>query len=453
MVVMPENTAEINAERIRLAIETQRIDDAVKILLEMHKADQAEVFDLLSEEEQDLLLPLMESPAAADLLEELDDEDVLEAIDALSPKQLASVLDEMEPDEAADLLGDLPPETVSEALSQMSDADEVIPLLGFPDETAGGLMTTSYIALHRTATTEEAINFLRQIHPDTEIPYYLYVIDREKRLIGIVGFRELVISEPSVRMDDIMEHEVIYVTSGSDQEDVARIMTRYDLAAIPVVDDQQRLMGVITHDDITDVLQEEATEDIYRLANVTDTDLDPQSPIWEQIKGRLPWVYLNTVTALFASWVISNFQGLIGQVAILAAFQSIVAGLGGNTASQNVAMIVRALALGKMDEKKIWMIIAKQVLIGVLQGAAVGVVVGIGVGIWQANLYLGLILALAMIGNMIVAGVIGTLVPLALRSFGQDPALASSVLVTAATDSAGFFIFLSLASLFIQYLV
>src|SRR3990172_269444 len=449
---MAEDSVDIIIDRIRSAYGTNRVEDALAILLELHPADRAEVFNLLTDAEKSALFSLLDVPTTADLLEELEDEEALEAIVSLSPERLADVLDEMEPDEAADLLGDLTLEQATAALAEMEDAEEVIPLLGYPDQTAGGLMTTSFVALRRHTTTEQAIQFLRQVRPEIEIPYYLYVVDREKRLIGVVGFRELVISSPADTMDSIMDPDVRYISVGTDQEEVARLMTRYDLAAVPVVDDQHRLVGVITHDDILDVIEEEATEDIYRLANVFDTDLDPQSPISEQLKGRLPWVYLNMVTALFASWVITNFEGLIAQVAILAAFQSVVAGLGGNTASQNVAMIVRALALGKIDPKKIWKVTMRQVLVGMLQGIAVGIVIGFGVALWQNNLYLGVILALAMVGNMIVAGIIGTLVPLGLRAIGLDPALASSVLVTAVTDSAGFFIFLSLASLFITYL-
>ncbi|MCK5314469.1 MAG: magnesium transporter [Anaerolineales bacterium] len=449
---MANYDADLTLERIRAALETQRIDDAVSILLSLHPVDQAEVFDLLDEPEQEMLLDRLDIPTTADLLEELEDEDVLEAIESLSTERLADVLDEMEPDEAADLLGDLPPEQASEALAQMEDADEVIPLLGYPDETAGGLMTTSYIALRRHTSAEQAIQFLRQISPETEIPYYLYVIDKVKRLHGVVGLRELVVAEPATTMESTMDHEVIFVTSGTDQEEVARIMTRYDLAAVPVVDDKQRLLGVITHDDILEVLENEATEDVYRLANVADTDLNPQSPIAEQLKGRLPWIYLNAATALFASWVISNFEWLIAQVAILAAFQSVVAALGGNTASQNVAMIVRSLALGKITSKLIWRIMGRQILVGILQGIAVGLVIGIAVTIWRGDPYLGIILGLAMVGNMIVAGIIGTIVPLGLNALGQDPAIASSVFVTAVTDSCGFFIFLSLAAISLNYL-
>lgn len=449
---MTEQSTKLAFERVRTALETNRKSDAVSILLELHPADQAEVFNLLSEEQQALILPKLDVGAAADLLEEMEDEEVLTAVESLTSEQLADVLDEMEPDEAADLLGDLPPAQASEALAQMEDAGDVIPLLGYPDETAGGLMTTAFLALHRTTTIQQAIQFLRQVSPEIDIPYYLYVIDREKRLTGVLGLRNLVIAEPSAAVGDIMDHEVIYVSTDTDQEEVARVMARYDLAAVPVVDRNRHLVGAITHDDIVDVLEDEATEDIYRLGNVTDTDLEPESPIWQHLRGRLPWLYVNTLTALFASWVVTNFEEIIAQVAVLAAFQSVVAGLGGNSGSQNVVMVVRSMALGRIDSRRLWRIVLRQATVGLLQGLGVGIVVGIGVAIWQGNPFLGLVLALAMVGNMVVAGVIGTLTPFVLTRLGMDPALASSIFVTAITDSGGFFIFLSLAAIFLSYL-
>lgn len=446
---MQKKNYEELVDNLRLALENNRIEDAVAELLELHPVDQAEVFNLLSDEERDYLLPLINIEDAADLLEELEDEDVLEAVEALSTERLADVLDEMEPDEAADLLGDLPPAQASEVLAQMEDASEVLPLLGYPDETAGGLMTTTYVALRRFTKVDQAIQFLREVNPETDIPYYLYVVDRDKKLLGVVSLRSLVISSPKTVMEEIMETDIIYVRVNTDQEETARVMSRYDLAALPVVDDQMRLMGVVTHDDIVDVLEDEATEDIYRLAVVTDSDLEPESSVVDHLRGRLPWMYLNMLTAMFASWVVTHFQDVIAQVAVLAAFQSVIAGLGGNSGSQNVVMIVRSMALGKMDANKIWPVMARQVLIGALQGLAVGSVVGLGVAFWQQNFHLGLVVFIAMIANMMIAGAIGTLVPFLLRAIGKDPALASTVLVTAATDSFGFFIFLSLASLFL----
>lgn len=424
---------------------------AVSILLAMHPVDQAEVFNALEEDQQDALLPLMNIADTADLLEELEDEDVLEVVDSFSTRRLAGVLDEMEPDEAADLLGDLPPAQASEILAQMEEAEDVIPLLGYPDETAGGLMTTSYIALRLHTTTEQAIQFLRQVSPDEDIPYYLFVVDRYRALLGVVGLRELVVSEPGAVMEDVMDREVVFVDANADQEEVARVMARYDLAAVPVVDDYRRLLGVITYDDIVDVLEDEATEDIYRLATVSDTDLEPESPVFGQLKGRLPWLYLNMLLALLASWVITNFEDLIARVAILAAFLSVIAGLGGNSASQNVVMIVRSMALGKMSSRKIWNVLGRQIWVGFLLGIMVGSVVGVGVYIWRGDYVLALVLFAAMSVNMALAGAIGTIVPFLTTALGKDPALASSVLVTASTDIFGFLIFLGLASLVFYY--
>ena len=439
-------------EQIERSLSAGRLEEAVETFQELHFADRAEVYNLLDESTQAVLLKNLDVPMTADLFDELTDEETLEAADGLTISRLADVLDEMEPDEAADLLGDLPPDIATQALAEMEDLEDVLPLLGFPDESAGGRMTTSFIALRRQTSAEQAIQFLRGVGPESDVPYYLFVVDREKRLSGVIGLRELVIAEPKVRMENIMEMDVFYVTTDSDQEEAARMMARYDLSALPVVDDQRRLVGVITGDDLIDVLEEEATEDIYRLSNVSDTDLEPESAIWSQLKGRLPWLYLSMLTSLFAAWVISRFEPIIARVAVLAVFQSLVAGLGGNAVTQNMAMTVRALALGKIAPSRAWPIILRQLLIGLIMGIAIGVVVGAGAYLWRGNIYLGAILGLALVGNLAVAGVAGTMIPLGLKALGQDPALASAVLVTTVTDSMGFLLFLGLASYFLGYL-
>jgi magnesium transporter len=250
-----------------------------------------------------------------------------------------------------------------------------------------------------------------------------------------------------------MNPTVISVNAWLDQEEVSQIMAQYDLSALPVVNDENNLLGVITHDDILDVIQEEATEDIYRLASVSDAELEPDSPIKEQLKGRLPWLFLNMATALFAAWVISNFEDIISIVAALAVFQSVVAGLGGNAASQSVAMFVRTLALGKVPGGTAARLLLRQVAVGLFQGLIIGVIVGVGVTLWKGNIYLGLVLGLSLVGNLILAGIVGTVTPLGLKALGLDPALASTVVVTAVTDSLGFFIFLSLAKTFLANLL
>ena len=434
---------------IKQAIDDERFDEAVAEFIDLHPADQAEIFNDLDNDQQYNLLRYLDIPSTADLFDELEDHETLDAAESLSMERLADVLDEMDPDEAADLLGDLPPDQAEEALAQMDDPEDVIPLLGYPDETAGGRATTAYIGLRPHTTANQAIQFMRDVSLETDIPYYLFVVDRNKCLVGVTGLRELVIADPSTTMDKIMDADVISIPAHADQEEAARIMQRYDLSALPVVDQDQRLLGVISHDDILDVIEDEATEDIYRLASVSDADLDPDSTISQQIKGRLPWLLVNSLASLFAAWVISNFDDLLSKVALLAFFQSVVAGLGGSSASQDIVMIVRSLALDKIEQKEAWKIIVRQVWVGFLQGSALGLFVGIGVGLWQENPYLGLVLGIALVGNMIVAATVGTLVPLTLYYLKKDPALASSVLVTATTDALGFLIYLSLASIFL----
>ena len=446
-------TIEDQAAAVTSLLDQDNLADATDIFLTFHPNDQVEVFDLLSNKHKNLILSKIDIQATAQLFNLQEDQDTLEAAENLPIERLADVLDEMAPDEAADLLLDLPADQAAEALEQMEDAEEILPLLKFPDETAGGRMTTDYISISEEFTTSQAIDLLRAKGPESSVPYYLFITDSNNALCGVAGLRELVVSPPETTLQKIMDSEVISVDAWMDQEEVSQVMAQYDLSAIPVTNPAKELIGVITHDDIFDVIQEEATEDIYRLASVTDAELEPASPIIEQLRGRLPWLFLNMLTALFAAWVISNFEDIISIVAVLAVFQSVVAGLGGNAASQSVAMFVRTLALGKLPSGRSGRLLARQMLVGLFQGLIIGIIVGGGVTLWKGNPYLGLVLGLALIGNLILAGIIGTLVPLGLKALGLDPAMASTVLVTAVTDSLGFFIFLSLAKLFLPNLI
>jgi magnesium transporter len=441
-------------ERVRAALEAGHVDEAIAALTRLHPADQAAAFSDLPPDDQEEILPRLDAETAADLLEELEDEAAASAAAHLPADALADVLDEMDPDEAADILGDLPPEQAASALAQMdaARADEVIPLLAHPDDTAGGLMTSDFFALRRQMTAQMAIDFLRTQHPDGDTPYYLYVVDRFNKLIGIVGLRDLIVAVPGATIESIMRREVVSVPVGTDQEEVARLMSRYSLAAMPVVDAEGKLAGVINYDDIVEVIEEEATEDIYRLANVSDGDLQVFSPMRLSVRRRLPWLLINLGTAFLAASVISLFEATIAKLAVLAVFQSIVAGQGGNAGTQTLAMVVRGLALGEIEFKDAWRAMAREAGIGLIHGMTVGLCVAVGAWLWRGIPVLGLVIGLAMIGNMIAAGVAGTLVPLTLKAFRLDPALASAVIVTTVTDCVGFGLFLGLATLFLPYL-
>ena len=449
---MDPSRIEYALERIRAALAAGQIQAAIESLRELHPADRAEAFTDLEDDEVTALLPELSSRTTARLLTELGDREAVDLAETLDTDRLAEALDRMEPDEAADVLGDLDPRRAAEVVAEMQAAKGVLPLLGFPDNTAGGRMTTSFIAFPETITAAGAIDKLRQAEPGSDTPYYLYVQDRAGRLVGVVGVRDLLVASPEAAVASFMKSEVKSVRTRDDQEAVARLMSRYGLGAIPVVDDRDVMQGVISHDDLLDVIQQEATEDLYRLANLPSSDLSIDSPLATSVRRRLPWLYVNAITALFASWVIGNFQTLLAQVAVLAVFQSVVAGMGGNTATQSLTLMVRAIALGDMESRKAKRTVLKEGLTGLLHGVLVGSVVGLGVWLWKRNLALGAILAVAIVGNMLVAGVVGALVPITLRSLKLDPALASSVIVTTFTDSIGFALFLGLGSLFLPHL-
>jgi magnesium transporter len=442
-------------ERIRAALETGQVDEAITALTSLHPADQAEAYTELEPKDQAEVLPRLDAEEAAELLEQLPDEEAAEAATILAPERLADVLDEMNPDDAADVLGDLTPEQAANVIAQMDEEqkEDVVPLLAYEDDTAGGLMTPDFPHLRRQWTCQQAIDYLRQLHPDTESPYYLYVIDRNGKLIGVVGLRDLIIADPATSVEQIMRREVMSVLVGTDQEDVARQFSKYGLLAMPVVDAEGRLVGVIHSDDIVEVIEDEAAEDLYRLSNVSsDGDLPVFSPIRTSVQKRLPWLLVNLGTAFLAASVISFFEPTIAAATVMAAFPSVVAGQGGNAGTQTLAIMVRGLAMGEIEFKDTWRAVFREAGIGLLHGLIVGTCVAIGAYLWKGIPVLGLVIGLAMIGNMIAAGVAGTLVPLTLKALKLDPALASAVIVTTVTDCVGFGLFLGLATLFLSFL-
>ncbi|MFQ5407183.1 MAG: magnesium transporter [Anaerolineales bacterium] len=438
---------------VRAALESEDISAAKQLLDSLHPADVAEAIGDLSLDEQTDVLPELDVDDAADVLEFLDEDEAAEIAANLPVATLATLLDEMEPDEAADVLLDLSSDQADAALAHMASADRVQPLLAHDDDTAGGRMTSQVPILRRWMTTTQAIAYLRTFQPERETHYYLYVVDRNRKLIGIVGLRELILAAPDERVETIMSDDVISVSVDADQETCTRLISRYELLALPVVDAAGQLVGVITHDDLVEVIEDEATEDIYALASVSaDSDLDVFSPITMMISRRLPWLYLNLGTAFLAAFVISRFEATIAQVAALAVFQSVVAGLGGNAGTQALAIAVRGLALGELEFRHARRAILRECLIGLTNGLAVGLAVGVVAYLWKGNPFLGVIMGLATLGNLFAAGIAGTLVPLTLKALRQDPALASSVLVTATTDSLGFGLFLGLATIFLPHL-
>jgi len=443
---MKQTDIETVLEEVRDALTRDELDQAVALVEALRPPDQADVFEELSTEAQNELLPRLDPEDSADILEELEDEDAAEIAIRLDTGELVRILDRMEPDKAADLLGDIPQNQVDEALLAVDGSEDIRTLLKYPDDSAGGLMTSADVVLHKDITAEEAIEHLRTSAPDTETVYYLFVVDDDMRLVGVVSLRELIIAPPGSHIAQIMDPETISVPAESDQEEAARLMARYDLIAMPVVDNQMHLLGVITHDDLVDVLEQEATEDIYRLGGVPDERKEDVS-VTSSLRTRLPWLVLNLGTAMISVVVLSLFENTIAAVAVLAVFFPIVAGVSGSAGTQTLTVTVRGMALGDISRRNGLRTLTSEIAIGLVDGLVIGLLVAIIAYVWKDMPVLGLVVGLAVFINMIAAAAAGFLVPMSLQLVKVDPALASPVLVTTITDTLGYFLYLGLATL------
>jgi magnesium transporter len=433
-------------------LQSDNLDEAARYLRGLHPADSAQILTLLEPEQQRAMVDRLQAPELAMVFEQMYEEDMRDMAQHLNVEELADVLDEMEPDTAADLLGELEPAAAAEVLEQMDEAEGVTSLLAYDEESAGGIMNTPPPCLRRWMTVEEAFAYVRKHYQDASEVFYLYVVDRYYRLIGVVNLRTLILADPNQTVEQIMSRDVISVRTEMDQEEVAQILAHYDLLAVPVVDPSDRLVGLITHDDVVDVLEEEATEDIYRLAQVGE-DAEIFSPLRRAIRSRFPWLAINLLTAFLASSVVSLFESTIAQAALLAAFMPIVAGQGGNAGTQTMTIIVRSLALGEIKNRDTLRALWHEVRLGLFHGLALGIMVGLVAWFWKGNYTLGLVIGLAMLGNLIVASMAGVIVPMVMKWLKVDPALASGVFVTAATDCLGFSLFLGLATYFLRWLI
>jgi magnesium transporter len=416
-------------------------------------ADIAPVLPLLLEEDRNRVLSLLiESGKAARTLLELDEADLDEVVESLDDATVASICNSSSPDDAADLLdllGDDRRARILEVLGTAQSA-KLASLLEGEAETAGSLMNTNFLALDEDLTAAEAVESVRQF-PRKESFFYVYCVDADGRLVGVLSLRNLILAAADAKLRDLMVQSVVRTRLDSEPGEVAQLVSKYDLMSIPVVDTQNVLVGVVTVDDVIDVIQEQADEDLMHLAGV-DVSEGVNTTAMESFKLRFPWLAINLATAFLASWVVRLFQGTIEKWAALAVFMPIVAGMGGNAGTQTLTVFVRGLALGEVDVRSGWRAVRKEVLVGFANGAANGALTTAVVGLWTGEWTLALILLFAMIFNLVIAGVAGGLVPLALERYGFDPAIASSIFVTTFTDVGGFFSFLGLATLAMNYL-
>ena len=446
-----EQETEVKTKTVEELLRGGALEEALELVNSIHPADQAELFWQLEPELREAFLALLSAEGLAHLLEYMEPEQQAVVVEKMPRASLARVLDRIDNDVAADILRTLPPAECARVLSTMSTGSEVAPLLKHADESAGGIMTRGFVALHGKMTAEHAINYLRLRKPNVEEAYYLYVLDAANRLQGVVSLRELVVAPPDAPIEQIMIRDVITVEPEADQEEVARMVQRYRLRALPVVDEERHLLGIATMDDALDVVSEEATEDMYRMAGV-GVDERAFSPLLESAKRRLPWLAFNMAWAFLAVAVVNAFEPTIARLAALAVFMPMIAGQGNNAGVQAATIVVRSMALGEVQLRDVLRLLRKEVLMGAIKGVTFGTILGLVAWVWKGNALLGLIAGVSLFLNMIVAGLGGVLIPMTLRRLGMDPATVAGVFDTVLTDIMGFLIFLGLATLMINQL-
>ena len=447
---MPLTRTPLLAETVRKLGARGAYVNAYKILNRLHPSDIAAILGDLSEHlRRDTFKTLYrrDLTLASEALSELGPERGALILSDMSSQEISLILQELDPDDAADFVADLPDELQEAILGAMreKEAAEVEDLLQYPEQTAGRIMSPKVFSLEEDSTVEQAIRELQDAG-DLEMVFYIYVVDDHGNLVGVLSLRQLLLKRPEIPLKDIMETDVIRVTTDTDQEEVSQLVASYNILAIPVVDTQNKLVGVITVDDVIDVIKEEATEDMYRLAGL-DVEERVFTPPRTSIRKRVPWLVLNLGTAFLAALVVAQFEGTIAQFATLAVFMPVVPLLAGNAGNQTLTVMVRGIALGELSWANSRKALVKEFVIGIANGIVLGALVGLVAFLWKGAPIIGAVLSLAMLGTLLVAAVTGTLVPLFLRWLKVDPALASSVFVTTATDVTGFLLFLGLGAL------
>ena len=428
----------------------------LNLLQRQHPADLAQIFNELADKEREATFGLLadrNGRLAMEAVSELGPEAGAALLATRPAEEIAKLAQEIPSDDAAALIDYLPEELSAAVLHLMrpKESGVVENLLEYAEQTAGRIMNPHVFGLNEDMTVGEAITEL-QTNRDVEMVFYLYVVDERRHLVGVTSLRRLLLVSPETPLKRIMTTDLITARVDMDQEEVARQVASYNLLAIPVVDEENKLVGVITVDDVIDVIKDEATEDIYRLAGVAG-DERPFTPPGESLRKRLPWLGVNLVTAFLAASVVALFEGTIDRITALAVFMPIVAGMGGNAATQTLTVIVRGIALGELSWSNSRKALIKEAAVGLGNGVILGLIAALVAWVTRGSPVLGLVLCAAMIINMFVAATAGTLVPLGLRAANIDPALASSVFITTLTDVFGFFSFLGLATVFMRFLV
>jgi magnesium transporter len=399
-------------------------------------AQQRKLFSLITDVEQKGIL-----------FSELDTDTFQDLIEDMQIDNIARILENMPADDVADIIGRLPEEKSKTILDKMktAESEEVEDLLRYEDDTAGGIMVPDFIALREDVTAREAIESLQTEHSDVEMAFYLYVVDEYGKLVGVSSLRQLVVVSPETPLKEFMITDVFSVRTDVDQEEVARLVARYDILAVPVVDGSNRLVGIVTVDDVIDILRQEATEDILKMAGAGEEFVETKS-IFKSTRIRLPWLFASCLGGIFAFYIIGRFESSLSKVGYLAAFIPVILGMGGNIGTQSSTIVVRGLATGRIHARDIWAVVFKELSIGLILGLVYGLLIGAVAQFRYSVGALALSVALAVICSMSIAALVGSLVPMGFARIHIDPAVATGPLVTTSIDIISVFFYFLIAT-------
>ncbi len=458
---MPSQNRTRNINQVLNLIKARRWKEVGALFSTLLPADKSDVYESLDLEQQQALLPVTDAGDVADIIEQIGDRDAAQLAESLDPEMLIQVLSEMEPDEAADLLGDIDPALRQQIISQLPEKELVRPLLRYPDETAGGLMTSEFYVFPEETSAREMLRSLKsQPTQDEEIPY-IYGVDEHGRLTGVIRLADLLRAHPQETLRSIAKAQIVSIGADQDQELAARILNRYDLMALPVVDEQGRILGVITADDAMAVLEEETTEDIYKRAGILaakvkdgpKSDILVRGPLWRVWAVRAPFLLITMAGGMMAGAVIEMFSGLLEAVVILTLFIPVIMDMGGNAGLQSTSIFIRGYVLGHIDPYEIGKHILREIAIGLGMGALLGLIVGLLAMVWQGIPELGLVVGISLSLTIIIATFLGFLIPFSLTKMGIDPAAGSGPLITTIKDITGLFIYFGTATLLLTQLM
>ena len=425
-----------------------------KALGKIHPADIAHLFRYFELNEQKNLLGLMPDQGhAADVLSELEPETWPQLAELLDTDYLISIIHEMADDDSAEFIRSLPEPLAEEILEALHDeqSEDVEHLLGYDEDTAGGIMSTDVFSLDQELTVKQAIELL-QDSEDYEMVFYVYVTDEHNHLVGVLSLRQLLTVPPTTKLCDIMSTNVMRVRTDMDQEEVAALVAKYNILAIPVVDDHGKLMGLITVDDVIDVMRDEATEDILRMAGTSEEELLLGYKSFRIARLRLPWLLTTLVGGVVTGTLMWFYKATLEQAIMLISFIPVITGMGGNVGGQTSTILVRGFATGRIDFSMLKQVFLKELRVGLIMGLTCGLVIAVVAMIWHQNLYLGLVVGLAMVTAITVAACMGVVVTAFFKKVGIDPAIASSPFVQTVNDISGILIYFSLATMFLNYL-